>query len=111
MKSDLINANLSHFPKGELMGFPVLSSKHRIDPKTLHLGLYLYEIMSGKERENSKYLVRDAGADYEMTVISTLPLLPTGIDRMRLLPDDYSAEYAPDACLTVAEFEEAYGYR
>lgn len=109
MSIDIINPNLSSFPKTELLGFPVLMIKARVSPETVHFDLHVYELKAEFGKKNSLALVRDAGDMFMGTVISALPILPSGEDSIAIERRDIEQTTGQVETMTLSEFEARYG--
>lgn len=109
MSIDIINPNLSSFPKTELLGFPVLMIRERVSPETVHFDLHVYEMKAEFGKKASLSLVRDAGDLFMGTVISALPILPSEEDSIAIERQDIEQTTGPVETMTLSEFEARYG--
>lgn len=109
MSIEVINPNLSSFPKTELLGFPILMIKPRVSPETVHFDLHVYELKAQFGRKDNLALVRDAGDLFMGTVISALPILPSGKDSIAIEGTDFEQTSDPEEIMTLSEFEARYG--
>lgn len=109
MNTEVINPNLGSFPKTELLGFPILMIQARVSPETVHFDLHVYELKAEFGKKDTLTLVRDAGDLFMGTVISALPILPSGEDSIALERGDFEQTSAPVETMTLSEFEARYG--
>lgn len=109
MNTEVINPNLGSFPKTELLGFPILMIQARVSPETVHFDLHVYELKAEFGKKDTLTLVRDAGDLFMGTVISALPILPSGEDRIAIEGTDIEQTTGPEETMTLSEFEARYG--
>ena len=109
MNTEVINPNLGSFQKTELLGFPILIIQARVSPETVHFDLHVYELKAQFGKKDTLTLVRDAGDLFMGTVISALPILPSGEDSIALERGDFEQTSAPVETMTLSEFEARYG--
>ncbi len=109
MNTEVINPNLCNFPKTELLGFPILMIQARVSPETVHFDLHVYELKAEFGKKDTLTLVRDAGDLFMGTVISALPILPSGEDSIAIEGTDFEQTTGPEETMTLSEFEAQYG--
>ena len=109
MNTEVINPNLGSFPKTELLGFPILMIQARVSPETVHFDLHVYELKAEVGKKDTLTLVRDAGDLFMGTVISALPILPSGEDSIAIEGTDFEQATSPVETMTLSEFEARYG--
>ena len=109
MNTEVINPNLGSFQKTELLGFPILIIQARVSPETVHFDLHVYELKAQFGKKDTLTLVRDAGDLFMGTVISALPILPSGEDSIAIEGTDFEQATSPVETMTLSEFEARYG--
>ena len=69
----------------------------------------VYELKAEFGKKDTLTLVRDAGDLFMGTVISALPILPSGEDSIAIEGTDFEQTTGPVETMTLSEFEARYG--
>ncbi len=103
-----INANLSRLPQVYVLGFPALYTPHKVSRRTVHFGLYQYEMQGNLDDPERPIIITDVvNEDFCGTLLSISPLLLQGVERLIIDRDDIIILEDADQ-FTPAEFDQEY---
>lgn len=86
---ECINASITPMEEVEIFGIPALYTPYKVSRRTVHLGLYCYELQAGPADGQPHRLMDRADAGYSGTVLTPVPVEGTGGRGAAIGPGDF----------------------
>lgn len=104
---ECINASITPMEEVEIFGIPALYTPYKVSRRTVHLGLYCYELQAGPADGHPHRLMDRADVGFFGTVLTPVPVEGTGGEGRAIGPGDFRAGLG-EGRYTPAQFEAKY---